>query len=181
MPRPRVTEQERRWIQLLHDRDQLTFHAIGRRLDRMPNTIEMHYKRDRKNPEIAYRPGMPPPPVERTLVLCRPAALRRRQVGKLIQEFDTVGLDLIRYDRTVVTNPVLADQCKADLLPERGAASANIVGEDRASGPVAVMIWEGIDAIAAAQNLIGLAFPGYAAHSEDAARRQITLWFGDPL
>ncbi|OLZ51730.1 hypothetical protein BS329_15825 [Amycolatopsis coloradensis] len=181
MPRPRVTDQDRRLIQILHDRDGLTFHTIGRRLDRTPKTIEKHYLHDRMDPEFAYHPDNPPPPLERTFVLCTRAAVRRRQVGMILHELDLAGLDLVRCDRAVVTGAALIDRCHPDLLPGHGPPGVGAADAAERSGPVIVSVWEGLDAIAAARNLIGPAFPAYAAPDDHAARRQIRLWFADSL
>ncbi|MFK0250216.1 nucleoside-diphosphate kinase [Amycolatopsis azurea] len=204
----KVTEKERRLIQLLRGREGLTFTSIGRRLGRAPKTVEAYYVRDLGHPKFAYSRGLPPPPPELTLILFKPDAVRQRLVGVLIQRFEGIGLDLIYSRRARITDPEMVYQHHPDLFSKHGAVIADAVVDYMMSGPLIATVWSGIDAVAAGRRQIGPTFPAEApattirgqfsrmsrrdvlktgvmegniihgSRTTDEAQREIKLWFG---
>jgi nucleoside-diphosphate kinase len=98
---------------------------------------------------------------ERTLVVFKPDAVRRRLVGVLIKRFENIGLDLILASRRTVNTEFVLHHHN-DLLDKYGRRVADAVATYMTSGPLVATIWEGTDAAAAGRRLIGPTFPAQA-------------------
>ncbi|MBE1580549.1 nucleoside-diphosphate kinase [Amycolatopsis roodepoortensis] len=203
-----MTEEERRAIQSLRDRDGMTFAAIAGLLGRKEQSVRANYLRDRERPDFACGADTPPLPRERTLVLFKPDAVRRRLVGKLMGRFEYIGLDLIISRRTTITGADFVHRHHPDLVDKHGPVIAAAVVKYMTSGPLIATIWEGYRAIDASRRIIGSTFPAEAARgtirrdfsqmsrdevlvtttmtgnlvhgsrTANEAKREIALWFG---
>ncbi|HEX5598807.1 MAG TPA: nucleoside-diphosphate kinase [Micromonosporaceae bacterium] len=136
---------------------------------------------------------MPSSPVERTLVLIKPDAVRRGLVGEIIGRFERKGL---RIDAMVLRDmdPTLADAHYAEHVDKEfyPTLKAFMTG-----GPLVAMVLSGDQAIDVVRGLTGAtdgrkAAPGtirgdlslsnrenlmHASDSVDSAKREIALWF----
>ncbi|MDO5579781.1 MAG: nucleoside-diphosphate kinase [Planctomycetia bacterium] len=131
--------------------------------------------------------------MEKTLVLLKPDALRRRLVGQVISRFEQKGL-AIRALKMMRISPALAKKHYAALLdrPYYPEIEKYITG-----GPILAMILEGDRAVGVVRTMIGAtdgaeALPGtirgdyslstranivHASDSTASAKREIALFF----
>src|SRR5919199_4336908 len=131
--------------------------------------------------------------VERTLILIKPDAMRRRLAGEILGRFEARGLE-VRSARLVTVDQALAER-HYDEHRERpffGELVEFITG-----GPLVALVLEGYEAVTAARQLIGATNPLEAApnsirgafalevqtnlvhgsDSPESARREIELFF----
>jgi nucleoside-diphosphate kinase len=133
--------------------------------------------------------------VERTLVLVKPDAMRRRVAGEIVGRLERRGLEL-RAARLVDVDRELAERHYAEHSekPFFGELVEFIM-----SGPTLALVVEGESAVSVVRATIGatnpaqaapgtirgdlaLAMPDNLVHGSDAvesAEREIALWFGD--
>lgn len=132
-------------------------------------------------------------PVERTLVLIKPDAVRRGLIGEILGRFERKGL---RIEAMVLRtmDAELADQHYAEHLDKEFYPTLK---EFMTSGPLVAMVLAGDQAIEVVRGMIGatdgrLAASGtirgdfslsnrenlvHASDSVDSAKREINLWF----
>jgi len=133
--------------------------------------------------------------MERTLVLIKPDAVRRRLIGEIIRRIESRGLDIAAM-RMLTPSRELAEEHYA---VHRGKDFFEPTVEFMTSGPVVAMIVEGENAIELTRVMMGAtnpleAAPGtirgdlttsmrynliHGSDSPEAAAREISLWFGD--
>ena len=133
--------------------------------------------------------------IERTLVLIKPDAMRRRLAGEILARFDARGLD-IRDGKIVQVDRELAERHYAEHA-EKPFFSELV--EFITSGPTLALVLEGESAISTVRTTMGATDPADAApgsirgdfalsmpdnlvHGSDSpksAEREIRLWFGD--
>src|SRR5213083_2003477 len=133
--------------------------------------------------------------VERTLVLIKPDAMRRRLAGEILARFESRGLEL-RAARLVVVGRDHAERHYAEHVEKPFFGE---LVEFITSGPTLAFVLEGESAIAVVRSTMGatnpvdatpgsirgdlaLAMPDNLVHGSDSpvsARREIELWFGD--
>ena len=134
-------------------------------------------------------------PVERTLVLVKPDALRRGLLGEIIGRFERKGLTIDALQLRTMDD-ALADQHYAEHV-DKGwypPLKAFMTG-----GPLAALILSGDQAIAVVRALVGatdgrVAAAGtirgdlslsnrenlvHASDSAESSKREISLWFPD--
>ena len=131
--------------------------------------------------------------VERTLVLIKPDAMQRGLAGEILARFEQRGL-VIREARLVQVDRELAEQHYAEHAekPFFGELVSFITG-----GPLIAIVFEGVEAVKAARQLIGATNPVEAApgsirgdfalevtfnmvhgsDSDESAEREIQIWF----
>ena len=132
---------------------------------------------------------------ERTLVLIKPDAVRRGQVGEVISRFERKGLT-IEALRLRTMDAELADRHYADHV-DKGFYPP--LKEFMTGGPLVALILSGDEAIDVVRTLTGAtdgrkAAPGtirgdlslsnrenlvHASDSPESAKREIALWFPD--
>ncbi len=134
---------------------------------------------------------------ERTLVLVKPDAMRRRLAGEIIGRLERRGL-VLRAAKVVHVDRELAERHYAEHVekPFFGELVDFIT-----SAPTLALVLEGEDAIAVSRATIGatnpaqaapgtirgdlaLAMPNNLVHGSDSpesAQREIALWFGGEL
>ena len=135
--------------------------------------------------------------VERTLVLVKPDAIRRRVAGEIVARLERRGLEL-RAARLVDVGRELAERHYAEHSekPFFGELVEFIM-----SGPTLALVVQGESAVSVVRATMGatnpvqaapgtirgdlaLAMPDNLVHGSDAvesAEREIALWFGDEL
>lgn len=133
--------------------------------------------------------------MQRTLVLLKPDAVQRRLIGRLISRFEDKGLNIIAMKLIQVT-PELSRQHYAEHVEKPFYPSLE---EFITSAPVVAMILEGLEVIQVVRDMLGAtsglkAAPGtirgdfsasrqmnlvHASDGEEAAKREIELYFGD--
>jgi nucleoside-diphosphate kinase len=133
--------------------------------------------------------------MDRTLILVKPDAFARSLTGEIIARFERKGLRLLAL-RQMVVERELAERHYAEHAerPFFGELVDFIT-----SGPLVAMVLEGIDAVAAARQLIGAtnpleAAPGsirgdfaiemgrnmvHGSDSAESAAREAALFFGE--
>jgi nucleoside-diphosphate kinase len=133
--------------------------------------------------------------MERTLVLLKPDAVRRRLVGHILSRYEAKGLAIVAMDQRTITGEVAdahyAEHVEKDFYPP--------LREFATSGPLVALVLEGDEAVTVVRALTGAtdgrkADPGtirgdlslsnrenlvHASDSADSAVREIALWFPD--
>lgn len=130
---------------------------------------------------------------ERTLVLVKPDGVERGLTGEILARIERKGLKLVAMDLRTVDR-ALAEQHYAEHVdkPFFGELVVFITG-----GPLVAAVLEGVEAVAAARQLIGAtnpieAAPGsirgdlgtevtfnlvHGSDSDESAAREIAIWF----
>ncbi len=95
---------------------------------------------------------------ERTLVMVKPDAVRRRQVGEIIRRFEQAGL------RIRALKMVCLDRGEAEGFYQvhRGRPFFASLTQFMSSGPTVAMVLEGQDAISRVRKLMGATDPATA-------------------
>jgi nucleoside-diphosphate kinase len=133
--------------------------------------------------------------VERTLVLIKPDAMRRRLSGEILARFEQRGLDL----RAAQLVDVERDHAETHYAEHAKKPFFGELVEFITSGPTLALVLEGESAISTVRTTIGatnpadaapgtirgdlaLAMPDNLVHGSDSpesAQREIGLWFPD--
>ena len=134
---------------------------------------------------------------QRTLVLLKPDAVRRGQVGEIIRRIEAKGYALVALDLRSATPELLAEH----YAEHEGKSFYESLVEFMLSGPVVAMLLEGERCIEGFRSLAGATDPTVAApgtirgdlgrdwgvkvqqnlvhgsDSEESAAREIGIWF----
>ena len=130
---------------------------------------------------------------QRTLVLIKPDAVRRRVVGRVLDRFEAKGLSIVAMDMRVM-DATLADAHYAEHVDKPFYPPLKAF---MTSGPLVAMVLEGDEAIEVVRTIVGVtdgrkAAAGtirgdmslsnrenlvHASDSEASAKREIGLWF----
>lgn len=134
---------------------------------------------------------------QRTLVLLKPDAVRRSQVGEIIRRIEAKGYALVALDLRVATPELLAEH----YAEHEGKPFYQPLVDFMLSGPVVAMVLEGERCIEGFRSLAGATDPTAAApgtirgdlgrdwglavqqnlvhgsDSEESAAREIGIWF----
>ena len=97
--------------------------------------------------------------MERTLILVKPDAFARGLTGEIIARFENKGLKIVALRHMTVTE----DLAKRHYAEHDGKPFFGELVEFITSGPIAVMVLEGTEAIKAARQVIGATNPLEAA------------------
>lgn len=103
--------------------------------------------------------------IERTLILFKPDAIQRAQVGAILTRFERVGLKIVA---TKMLAPDREHYHKhyeeiGQVITRRGEATFNNVMEMMNQGPVIAMVLEGVEAIEIVRKLVGSTEPKSSA------------------
>jgi nucleoside-diphosphate kinase len=131
--------------------------------------------------------------VSRTLILVKPDAFERALTGELISRFERKGLRIVAL-KSLTASKQTANEHYAEHVEKPFFAElvAFITG-----GPLVAIVFEGVEAVVAARQLIGATNPVEAApgsirgdfalevtfnmvhgsDSDDSAEREIQIWF----
>jgi nucleoside-diphosphate kinase len=134
-------------------------------------------------------------PIQRTLVLLKPDAVRRGLVGRLIDRYESRGLTILALEHRTIDEAQAdrhyAEHVERDFYPPLRAFVT--------SGPLVAMVLEGDEAIDVVRGINGAtdgrkAAPGtvrgdyslsnrenlvHGSDSPESAGREIALWFPD--
>ncbi|MBI2843335.1 MAG: nucleoside-diphosphate kinase [Armatimonadetes bacterium] len=131
--------------------------------------------------------------MERTFVMIKPDAVRRKLVGEIIRRFEVRGIDIIAIKMLTVSQEL----AEKHYAVHQGKPFYAPLVEFVVSGPVVAMVLEADDAVRLARNMIGAlkpsdAMPGtirgdlttdtqrnliHGADSPETAAAEIALWF----
>jgi len=131
--------------------------------------------------------------MEQTLIILKPDAVQRQLVGRIVARLEAKGLKLVAMKMTRIS-PQLAQQQYAE---HRGKEFYEPLLEFMTSGPVVMLVVEGISAVAIVRSLMGPTFgpdaPAgtirgdlgsskrynliHGSDSIESARREISLFF----
>jgi nucleoside-diphosphate kinase len=134
------------------------------------------------------------PETQRTFVMIKPDATRRRLAGEILARFERRGLELCELRMLQVT----PEQAASHYAEHEGKPFYPGLVEFITSGPVVAMILEGPDAVATVRTMMGAtnplqAAPGtirgdyaveidqnivHGADSPQSAQREIAIYFG---
>ncbi len=131
--------------------------------------------------------------MSRTLILVKPDAFERALTGEVLARFERKGLRAVAI-KTMTADEPIANRHYAEHAekPFFGELVSFITG-----GPLVAMVLEGVEAVAAARQLIGAtnpleAAPGsirgdfalevtfnmvHGSDSDESAKREIEIWF----
>jgi len=98
--------------------------------------------------------------LQKSVVLLKPDALQRGLVGKIISRFETKGLKLMAIKMMKLSDEVL-DQW---YQHHQDKPFFTDLKKFMTSGPIVVMLWEGLEGIAAVRKLCGVT-TGYQAEA----------------
>ncbi len=145
--------------------------------------------------------------MERTLVLCKPDAVQRGLVGRVISRFEDAGLKIIGLKMVWADKDIALQHYTEDLAKRRGQKVRDLMTEFIRKGPVVAFCLEGISAIAVVRKMVGetepkAALPGtirgdlahvsflsadqknkavpnlvHASGNAEDAQREIKVWF----
>jgi nucleoside-diphosphate kinase len=96
--------------------------------------------------------------MERTLVMVKPDAVRRNQVGEVIRRFETAGLTI----RALKMVCMERREAEGFYQVHRGRSFFTSLTQFMSSGPTVAMVLEGADAIARVRKLMGATDPAKA-------------------
>lgn len=97
--------------------------------------------------------------MEQTLILVKPDGVQRGLVGQIILRFEQRGLKLVGLKMIQMSRELAAQH----YAVHEGKPFYDSLIEYITSGPVAAMVWEGKEAVAAARVTIGATNPAAAA------------------
>ncbi len=96
--------------------------------------------------------------MERTLVMVKPDAVRRNQVGEVIRRFETAGLAI----RALKMVHLERREAEGFYQVHRSRPFFSSLTQFMSSGPTVAMVLEGADAIAKVRKLMGATDPAKA-------------------
>ncbi len=96
--------------------------------------------------------------MERTLVMVKPDAVRRNQVGEMLRRFETAGLTI----RALKMVCLERREAEGFYQVHRGRPFFTSLTQFMSSGPTVAMVLEGEDAIARVRKLMGATDPAKA-------------------
>ncbi len=135
--------------------------------------------------------------VERTLIILKPDAVKRKLCGEIIRRIENKGLDIVAMKRTTI--PVAT--AEKHYAEHAGKGFFKDLVSFMTTSPVVLMVVEGDEAIVVMRTLIGKtkfteAAPGtirgdyaysftenlvHGSDSVDSAKREVGIFFGDEL
>ncbi len=97
--------------------------------------------------------------VERSLVLAKPDAVRKKVVGKIIARFEEEGFNLLGLKKLKLTK----EQAGQFYIVHKDRPFYDELCEFMSSGPIVAMVWEGENAISRIREIMGATNPEEAA------------------
>ncbi|XP_077172502.1 nucleoside diphosphate kinase 3 [Paroedura picta] len=130
---------------------------------------------------------------ERTFLAIKPDGVQRRLVGEIIRRFERKGYKLVAMKLMQASEEML----KEHYAEHRDRPFFNRLVKDMSSGPIVVMVWQGLEVVKTARLMIGETNPAdskpgtirgdfcidvgknvvHGSDSVESARREIALWF----
>lgn len=135
--------------------------------------------------------------VERTLIILKPDAVKRKLCGEIIRRIENKGLDIVAMKKTTI--PVAT--AEKHYAEHAGKGFFKDLVSFMTGSPVVLMVVQGDEAIGVMRTLIGKtkfteAQPGtirgdyaysftenlvHGSDSPDSAKREVEIFFGDEL
>lgn len=135
--------------------------------------------------------------MERTFIMIKPDGIKRRLAGEIISRFEKKGFYLVQSKVCIPTKDILVSHYAAHV----NKPFFNGLVEFMTSGQVMCMVWEGVNAVKRARDLIGATNSDAAAigtiradfamsidkniiHGSDSvesAENEIKIWFGEEV
>ncbi|WP_456419978.1 nucleoside-diphosphate kinase [Methanocaldococcus infernus] len=133
--------------------------------------------------------------MERTLVIIKPDAVRRKLIGKIIERIENKNLDIVKMKMVKLTK----EEAEEFYKEHKGKEFYNSLVEFMTSGRIVVMVIEGENCINIIRKLIGKTDPAeaepgtirgdfalklpenvvHASDSKESAEREIKFFFGE--
>nr|WP_157641343.1 nucleoside-diphosphate kinase [Longispora albida] len=101
------------------------------------------------------------PRAERTLVVCKPDAVARGLIGRVVQRIEDAGLKIVGA-KMALMDAAFTRQHYADLEQRHGAAVYAANAEAMRRGPVLALVVEGVEAVGNVRRLVGPTYPDQA-------------------
>jgi nucleoside-diphosphate kinase len=101
--------------------------------------------------------------MERSLILLKPDAIDRGLVGEIIHRFERVGLKIAGLKMIHPTKAHAEGHYTEDLAQRKGQHVRDMMIEMISSGPVVVMVIEGVEAVELVRKMVGSTEPKSAA------------------
>ncbi|KAF6734474.1 Nucleoside diphosphate kinase 3 [Oryzias melastigma] len=131
---------------------------------------------------------------ERTFVAVKPDGVQRKLVGEIVRRFEKKGFKLVGLKLVQASEDILREHYW-DL---RTKPFYNRLISYMSSGPVVVMVWQGLEVVKTARKMLGETNPAeslpgtirgdycvevgknviHGSDSVESAQREISLWFG---
>lgn len=93
--------------------------------------------------------------VERTFVLLKPDAMRRKLVGEIISRLERSGLELLAAELVRPTRELAERHYGQEIAERWGEDVRQALLEYLCSGPCLAMVWAGPQAVARARQVVG--------------------------
>jgi nucleoside-diphosphate kinase len=97
--------------------------------------------------------------IERSLVLAKPDAVKKKVVGKIIARFEEEGFNLLGLKKLKLTK----EQAGQFYIVHKDRPFYDELCEFMSSGPIVAMVWEGENAISRIREIMGATNPEEAA------------------
>ena len=147
--------------------------------------------------------------IERTLVLIKPDGVQRCLLGKVLSRFEDAGMKIVGMKMVWVDKDFAGKHYTDDISKRRGEKVREMLLEYVVTGPIVVMVLEGVDAVSVVRKICGEtapadALPGtirgdfahvsfaygdkiskalrnivHASGNKKEAKQEIKLWFDD--
>lgn len=101
--------------------------------------------------------------LERTLVLLKPDAIHRGIVGEILQRFERVGAKTVGLKLLVSAKDTAMKHYTDDLAKRRGEKVRKLMIDMLMSGPIAAIVFEGVDIVEVVRKMVGSTEPKSAA------------------
>ncbi|KAI5619361.1 nucleoside diphosphate kinase 3 isoform 2 [Silurus asotus] len=130
---------------------------------------------------------------ERTFIAIKPDGVQRKLVGEIIRRFERKGFKLVGLKFLQASE----EQLKEHYLELREKPFYKGLVKYMSSGPIVVMVWQGLDVVKTARKMLGETNPAdslpgtirgdycvevgrniiHGSDSVESAQREISLWF----
>src|SRR5882672_3290766 len=99
--------------------------------------------------------------MERTLIIFKPDALQRGIVGEILSRFERVGLKLVAAKMAQPNEEHFYHHYEniGQMISRRGQAAFDVTLEMMQTGPVLVVVLEGVEAVSQVRKMVGTTEP----------------------
>ena len=144
--------------------------------------------------------------IQQTLVLIKPDGIQRGLIGEIIKRFEQRGLKIVGMKMIQATSDQAKEHYGEEIAEKYGQRVLDYLVDFVTSIPVIAIVIQGSNAIAIVRKIVGATYPGeadigtirgdfnhtskayakkndqghnliHASENEDAAKRELALWF----